>query len=185
MPSRPDETTPLGPLDPAPDQGWTPPGETSSAAEAQPARDVASDAAGAPVPSPAALRPVERADGVWAGGVAVSAASSTAPAVHQPRWSGRKTAVAAALAIGLGMGAAAGATAAVALGHDDALGDGVSRIGPGPGGGQGQSGVPGGPGRGGDHDRGGPGLPPGGGSGQPRGATSGDPGDASGPTGTT
>lgn len=43
-------------------------------------------------------------------------ATTTAPAVRPPRWSGKKTAVVAALAIGLGAGGSAVAVAAVPAG---------------------------------------------------------------------
>ncbi|WP_392544013.1 hypothetical protein [Oryzobacter telluris] len=114
---------------------------------------------------------------------------ATAPAVRPPRWSGKKTAVAAALAVGLGVGAAAGATTAFALGDDGGGRGDTSQFGPGRGGpgGQGGQGGPGGqmPGQGqmpGGHDggRGGPGQDP-----QQQGGTSSDPGDANGTGQTT
>lgn len=50
--------------------------------------------------------------------------AGTAPAVRQPQWSGRKTAVAAALAIGLSSMVAIGAAAAVPEGSGSSSGDG-------------------------------------------------------------
>ncbi|MFQ6171286.1 hypothetical protein ACK8HX_06735 [Oryzobacter sp. R7] len=73
-----------------------------------------------------------------------TAGPGTAPAVRPPRWSGRKTAVAAALAVGLGVGAAAGAGTAVALGGGDGGRGDTSRFGPDGPGGQGFQGGPGG-----------------------------------------
>lgn len=90
-----------------------------------------------------------------------AATSGTAPAVNPPRWSGKKTAIAAALALGLG-GATAVTAAAVSPAQE------VSQTQRGPGGAGGQDGM----------RRGGPGFGQPGGAWQPGGPMTGQNGQS-------
>lgn len=191
MPSRPDDPTrPLPHVPPADDtSGAGDPGGHPWATAVTP--DAASAAPGAPgVPDAPGVPAGTGAPAMIAAPAVTSASATSAPAVTPPRWSGRKTAVAAALAVGLGVGAAAGATTAFALGRDDGRAGDTSQLGPGGAPGQGQ--LPGGPGgrdhdgdRGGDRDADGdgPGGVPGGQL--PGGGSSTTPDDANGTAQTT
>lgn len=72
---------------------------------------------------------------------AAQPAPATAPALDPPRWSGRKTAIAAALAIGISSMGAVGAAAALPSGTAGAGNGQFSRGGFGPGGQQGPRGI--------------------------------------------
>ena len=182
MPSRPDDPTQPLPSVPTHDADAVP-GTSAAAPAPQAAPPVSGDHQWATAVTP---------DAAAAAPAVPAAATATAPAVKPPRWSGRKTAVAAALAVGLAVGGAAGATTAFALGRHDGRGGETSQLGPGGSPGQGQ--LPGAPGgrshdgdRDGGHGRDGDGDGPGrdqqpGGSG---GSSSTNPGDANGTSQTT